>query len=264
MTSLPDRKLLLAVCLLLGLLLCIGGCISVMPYINLKGNPNGNPVRILIITMDVNQREEFFTQMRNFADKHDLKFTVSFYDAHKKIFLVEMNGDGFHITAGDTPHTTPTDVNIGFYNEASPPTTQETFDELYNDLKSFLGEIPNVAIKEKLMSLRITVDKNQYEELLTEIFTQLQKFADKRSLEFTASFYNDERYEIFVVTIYGDGFQITSEAVRGNLTEIIINFYVEFNNKAPTLTSQETADELFNDLKSFLGEIPNVTIMEEK
>jgi len=250
-------KLILIVCLLLGILLCILGCVSVIPYINLKGNPNSLPVRILRITTDVNQREELFTQLRKFADKHSLEFILNLYSSDNTLFLVEIKGDGFHIDAGDVSNS-PREIEIYFFNEASPPTSQETFDKLYDDLKSFLNEIPNVTITEKQKDLRIAMDANQHEEL----FTQLRKFADKHSLEFTLSFYGSEK-TFFLVEIYGDGFHITSEPVRISPGEINIDFYSDINNEDPTPVPQETVDELFNDLKSFLGEIPNVTIVEE-
>ena len=98
--------------------------------------------------MEVNQREEFFTQMRKFASKHALEFTLSLYGSDGEIFLVAIYGDGFHISASYIPEST-TDIDIGFYNETSTPTPQETVDELFNDLQSLLREIPNVTITEK-------------------------------------------------------------------------------------------------------------------
>lgn len=44
-------------------------------------------------------------------------------------------------------------------------------------------------------------------------------------------------------------------------TELDIHFYEEDPTNPP---SQETVDELFNDLKAVISEIPNVTISEEK
>lgn len=59
-----------------------------------------------------------------------------------------MKGDGFHIDAVDVSNS-PREIKIGFYNEASTPTPQETVNELFNGLQSFLGEIPNVTITEE-------------------------------------------------------------------------------------------------------------------
>jgi hypothetical protein len=121
-------------------------------------------------------------------------------------------------------------------------------------------EIPNVAIAEIINSLRITIDKNREQEVLN----QLQKFADKHSLEFKLSFSSDK--SLFHVEIYGDGFHVISGnrlQVKG-IEGIFMTFYTDIS-KTPNSTPipQETLNELINDLKSYLSEIPNVTITEE-
>jgi len=213
--------------------------------------------------MYLDQREEFFRQLQSFADKHSLELRSTFYDADEKGFFILLTGDGFHISAISRTRD-PREISIFIYNEASPPTSQETFNELYDDLKNFLNKIPNVIVKEKLKRLKITMDENQSEELFTELFAQLQNFADQHSLEFITSSY-DSDLQTFLVEMHGDGFQITSEVVRSGPGEINIDFYIHYDdNGAPTSSSQETVAELFDDLKSFFGKIPNVTISEEK
>jgi len=46
-----------------------------------------------------------------------------------------------------------------------------------------------------------------------------------------------------------------------NATELDISFFEEDSTNPP---SPETMDELYNDLKVYISEIPNVTISEEK
>ena len=256
-------KLILVMCGLLGILLCILGC-NAIPSIKkaLAPGPNRFPVKSLRITLDVDQREEFFTQLQNFADKYALALRSTFYDSDRKGFLIVLAGDGFHISVVSRMNH-PQEIRILFYNEASPPTSQETFDKLFNDLKNFLNEIPNVIIKEKLKRLRITMDENQSEELFTELFTQLREFADQNSLEFITSSY-DSDMKIFLVEMDGHGFQITSEAVLSPIREMNVDFYIHYDdNGVPTSISQKTIDELFNDLKSFFGKIPKVTVNEQ-
>src|SRR5688572_29471550 len=173
-----------AVFLLLCTLLWILGC-NAIPSIKkaLTPDPNKFPVKSWKITLDLTQREEFFTQLQNFADKHALELRSTFYDADKKGFLIVLAGDGFHISAVSRRNH-PQEIRILFFNEASPPTSQETFNKLSVDLKNSLKEIPNVIIREKLKRLRITMEENQREELFTELFTQLRNFADQHSLEF--------------------------------------------------------------------------------
>jgi len=140
-----------------------------------------------------------------------------------------------------------------------PPIPQQTVDELTNDLKRFVMEIPNVAIAERIKSLIITIDENRDQEVLN----QLQKFAEKHSLEFKLSLSSGKAPFDFDPIIYGYGFHI--RGVRG-AQDVYMTFYTDINNKTPNPTPipQETLDELFNDLKSLLGELPNVTITEDK
>ena len=262
--SSKNTNLISVMCLLSGILLCILGC-NAIPSIKkaLAPDPNRFPVKSMEITMDLDQREEFFTQLQNFADKHSLELRSTFYDADKKGFLIVLAGDGFDISAISTLHY-PREISVDFYNEASPPTPQATFDELSLDLKNFLNKIPNVIIKEKLKRLRITMDENQSEEVFTKLFTQLREFANQHSLKFIVSSYNADM-KIFLVEMQGEGFQITSEVVRSGPGEINVDFYIHYDDKgAPTSTSQKTVDELFSDLKNFFSKIPNVTITEEK
>jgi len=110
--------------------------------------------------MDLDQREEFFTQLQNFADKHSLELRSTFHDADKKSFIIVLAGDGFDISTLSHLYS-PREIGILFFNEASPPTSQETFGELAVDLKSHLKDIPSMIIKEKLKRLRISMDENQ-------------------------------------------------------------------------------------------------------
>ena len=86
--------------------------------------------------------------MQQFADKHSLEFTLALYGSDNSIFLVAIYGDGFYISATAASNS-QREIDIGLHNEASTPTPQETVDELFNDLESFLGEIPNVTISEE-------------------------------------------------------------------------------------------------------------------
>jgi len=208
--------------------------------------------------MDVNHLEEFRAQLRKFADKHSLKYTEAFYNGDHTYFAVFMEADDFHIVLGNDQDS-PGEFSLSFFNEATPPISQQTGDELVNDLKRFIVEIPNVAIAERIKSLVITIDENRDQEVLD----QLQKFAEKHSLEFKLSLSSGKAPFDFDPIIYGYGFHI--RGVRG-AQDVYMTFYTDINNKIPNPTPipQETLDELFNDLKSLLGEIPNVTITEDK
>ena len=260
-----NKDLILVIFLLSGVLLWILGCNTVPSIINnmLTPDPNRFPVKSMKISMDLDRREEFFTQLQNFGAKHSLELRSTFHDADKKSFIIVLAGDGFHISALSHLYS-PREISVDFFNEASPPTSQETFKELSVDLKKFLNEIPSLIIKEKLKRLRITMNENETSQRFTELYIQLQEFADQHSFEFITISY-DSDLETFLVEMDGDAFQITIEVVRSVPGEINIDFYIHYdNNGTRTSNSQETVAELFDDLKSFLGKIPNVTITEAK
>jgi len=135
--------------------------------------------------------------------------------------------------------------------------SEEILDNLFNDLKGYIGDIPNAIMTERQKSLRITMDESQRDEL----FAQMRKLADEHSLEFTLSVSSDK--SVFHVEIHGEGFHITSDPVVGSPREILITFFIDYK-KVPTPASLEVVDKLFDELKNLLGEIPNVTITEEK
>ncbi len=144
-------KLILIVCLLLGLLACIVGCISAWPAIKkgLTQNIGSDaPLRSFKVTMDVNQQKELFTQLQKFADKHSLNLQIEFFNADKTLFLAETDGNGFHIIASNDT-VAPREIQVSFNNVGSTPTPQATVDELINDLKSFISGIPSVTITEE-------------------------------------------------------------------------------------------------------------------
>jgi hypothetical protein len=206
--------------------------------------------------MDVNHLEEFRAQLRKFADKHSLEYTEAFYNKDHTFFSVEMNGDDFHMFI-QNDRDSPGVIHSSFFNEATPSISQQTVDELTNDLKRFIMEIPNVAIAEREKTLRITIDENRNQEVLD----QLQKFAEKHSLEFKLSLSSGKAPYDFDPIIYGDGFHIIG---AGGAQDVDIIFHTDINNKTPNPTSipQETLDELFNGLKNFLDEIPDATVVE--
>lgn len=109
--------------------------------------------------------------------------------------------------------------------------------------------------KSPIRTLSIKIDEDQREEL----FAQMRKFSEKHHLEFHLSFYNDKK--IFFVEIYGEKLEIVALSKPVNTTELDINFFEKDPTNPP---SKEAVDELFSDLKTFIIEIPNVTISEEK
>ena len=142
-TKLPAQLL---VGILLGVLLCILGGVALIVTADDGGQL---PMRSLRITIDVNRREELFTQLRGFAEKHGFKILVREVKVHPDGIYIEMYRNGLEILANDVPKS-PTEISLGFYNRYPVlPASQETVDELFSDLKAFISEIPNVTISEE-------------------------------------------------------------------------------------------------------------------
>jgi hypothetical protein len=215
-----------------------------------------HPQKTLVVIIDLGQHEEFFEQLTRFAAAHDFKIHIGPTTPAGDTFNINMSRKDVMVIANNVFDTKVFDIH--FYDKnPTNPVSEEIIDNLFNDLKRYVSEIPNAIMTEQRKSLQITLDESQREEL----FAQMRKLAEEHSLEFTLSLSSDKT--VFHVEIRGEGFHITSDPVVGSPREISTVFFIDYH-KAPTSTSLETVDKLFNELKSLLGEIPNVTIAEEQ
>ncbi|MEW6086116.1 MAG: hypothetical protein AB1607_16100 [Chloroflexota bacterium] len=138
-------KLYLLITAIAGIMCCVFGWIySLNEY--QKNHPYEQaPIRTLSIQIKEDQREELFSQLQRFSEKHHLEFYLSFYRG-KEIFFIVMYGDKFHISTLSKPINT-TDLDINFFAEdPTNPSLQEVANELFSDLKNFINNIPNVVI----------------------------------------------------------------------------------------------------------------------
>jgi len=134
--------------------LCILGCIGTVILLNKVGETTGQaPIRELQITIDKSQKEELYLRLWKFADKHS--FNILIRDVEVKVgpsgkgFFIEMHRSDVKILAGGEPNA-PIIVSMGFHNEDhANPASKQTVDELFNDLKSFVSQIPTVTISEE-------------------------------------------------------------------------------------------------------------------
>jgi len=134
--------------MLLGVLLCILGCIAAVASNTIAGDGEQLPIRSLRVTIDENQREELFDQLRKFAEKHGFKISIRDSGLSDELFVVDMRRDDIKIISRNP--FDPRIFRVSFYNKyPALPTSQETVDDLVNDLKAFISEIPNVKITEE-------------------------------------------------------------------------------------------------------------------
>jgi|SRR5688500_16904471 len=106
-----------------------------------------------------------------------------------------------------------------------------------------------------IRSLRLTINRSQREEL----FDQLREFAEKHGFEYELTDFNTNG-ENFQFWMSRDDMRIIANNVPPNPTRVPIRFYAKYPGSP---VDEKTVDELFSDLKSFISEIPNVTITEE-
>lgn len=139
---------------ILGIICCVFGCVSVgVRYYNYSKDYNKkypsqqSPIRTLSIHIDQDQHEELFVQLRKFSEKHQLEFYLAFYN-NKETFSVFMEGKGISIAVVSFVNTP--ELNFSFFEkDPTNPPSQETVDELFSDLKTFIREIPTAEIVEE-------------------------------------------------------------------------------------------------------------------
>ena len=138
-----------------GIMCCVFVCVSVgvrnYEYIkeyNERYPTVQSPIRTLSIQIEENRRDELFDQIRKFSDKHHLEFHLSFYDNGETFYIV-MYGKGLAIRAL-SQITFTSNLNFLFFeDDPSNPPSQAAVDELFNDLKIFISQIPSVKIIEE-------------------------------------------------------------------------------------------------------------------
>lgn len=107
--------------------------------------------------------------------------------------------------------------------------------------------------------LTITIDPGRRGEL----FDQLQKFADKHGFEFLMSDFGTGG-ERFIIEMLGNHIKILAVNIPESSTMVSIRFYDQSRANPVSEETTKTIDELVSDLKTFISEIPNVTITQKK
>jgi hypothetical protein len=140
---------ILAIGILVGALSCfVFGCLWSGGAILLSENSEKLPLRSLHVVIDMEQRSDLFTQLRRFAEKHDFEILIRDVKVYPEGVYIEMTRDDLRIIAHDSANA-PENITFGFYDRLPILLAQETVDDLVNDLKTFLEEIPNVTVEER-------------------------------------------------------------------------------------------------------------------
>jgi len=136
-------------CLLLGILFCVVGVVSISWYKQstecFKDRP---PLESLDVIIEASQSQQLIAQLQKFADKNGFQSQVSYYTPNGEDFSVWMERKDVEVIANNTPSNLRK-FNVGFYNnDCFHPTVASDIAGLVSDLKGFLGEIPNATITE--------------------------------------------------------------------------------------------------------------------
>ncbi len=225
-----------------------------------ENSENGVPVKSVTITVQADQRELLFDQLRQFAKKDFFAIRITSLDA---FYDVEMWRDDVEVNGSFYPDSGKLDLGLlrnQFEQQPPQPISVAVFDKVITDLESFISEVPSAIITEKRHRLIIkTTDNWRNEELLA----QMKALAEKHSLKYEFSF-DPSDHRCLNVAIHEEGFHITTEdCERDTIQDFNIDFYLDYH-KTPTATSEETLDKLFEELKSLFGNIDNATVVNEQ
>lgn len=108
---------------------------------------NQPPLKIIHVTIDPSLEEQFVEQSRTFAFKHGFRLDTVAFDQPEDTFRIRMIREDVEIITRSP--STPGAFEIGFYNyDCVHPTVASDIEELANDFRTFMSEIPNVRIEE--------------------------------------------------------------------------------------------------------------------
>ncbi len=146
----PKRTKAARIGCLAGLLLGLAGGIFLAVYYQNAISCHGDttPLKTLAVTIDPSQDQQLVEQSRRFAYKHSFRFDVGNANQPASEFRILMIRRDVEILTKTSSN--PGGYEIKFYNyDCIHPTVASDIEELVNDFKSFISEIPSVTITEK-------------------------------------------------------------------------------------------------------------------
>ena len=152
MKDMLSKKLKINLYLLLGILLsvllCVLGCMGLRALNRITRSGEQPPVTSFRVIVDEDQQEVFFEQLRKFAEKHSFDISIRDSGLSEELYVVEMWRDDMRIFIRNP--FDPKVFRVGFYDQRfRSPADRVTVNELVDDLKSFVTEIPNAIITEE-------------------------------------------------------------------------------------------------------------------
>ncbi len=107
-----------------------------------RGTDSGkSPRRTVDITIDTRHRQELFDQLRKFGAKHNFKVIIDPMNPSGDEFLIAMYGKDVEIFGGNPFELEKYDISL-YDADSRSPVSDSVLDDLVNDLKSFVSEVP--------------------------------------------------------------------------------------------------------------------------
>ena len=147
---LPQRTKLARIGCLLSLLFLLAGGVVLANRYQAMNSCHGDPPLLtnFAITIDPSQNQQLIEQARQFAYKHSFRFDVADFDHPASDLRILMIRRDVEIATRSSSNLGG--FKIAFYNyDCIHPTVVSDIDDLVNDFKSFMSEIPNVMITEE-------------------------------------------------------------------------------------------------------------------
>jgi hypothetical protein len=101
----------------------------------------------IVVTIDLDQREKLFEQLEVFAATHAFHIDINTTTPAGDVYDISISGENVDLLGDNFLYPNRYEFVI-YDNDPADPVTEEFINNLLNDLKKFLGEVPNVRIFE--------------------------------------------------------------------------------------------------------------------
>lgn len=120
------------------LLVTIFGCSGM--YTNDAGQDSRKSI---VITIDLQRREEFFNQLRKFAEANSFSILIDTLSSSDEEFQVYMRREDVFISGASLD---PNEYHIGFYDiDVRHPAPDSVFDNMVSELEQYVSEVPGTT-----------------------------------------------------------------------------------------------------------------------
>ena len=112
------------------------------PFINDNGQESR---RNVVITIDLNRRQEFFDQLNKFAEAHGFSILIDTLSSSDEEFQIYMKREDVFISGSSGLGELDT-YYLGFYDaNVRQPVPDSVFDELVNEFEQYVSEVPGTT-----------------------------------------------------------------------------------------------------------------------